>query len=136
MNLKDLVGKTITEIEISECKQYIKFNTHTEDIIWSLYNDCCSDGWIEHMSIPYIKDNLLIEEVNEIDLGEVMPTIQEVDKLYGVKIRCINKNGIPREINIEFRNSSNGYYGSFLEHNLAKDLKLSDVNFKKVTESF
>lgn len=78
---------------------------------WDYFTDpdCCSSGWFEHINgvneLPFV-----VKEIHTISLGEVIPTKSEVDMLYGVKLKIEAKHS--DEFFIEFRNSSNGYYGS------------------------
>lgn len=112
--LKNLVGKELKSIEISQDKTYLKFN-HTEgETLWEAEADCCSESWIEHVTLPYIGIEGKVSKIEEIDLGEVMPTKQEVDELYGIKIHLDTDSWCDSSIYIEFRNSSNGYYGGMM----------------------
>lgn len=83
--------KTELLIECANGKFY-PFVTHAE---------CCSETWIEHVTLPRGGESE-ITRVEEVLLGEVMPTRQESDELYEIKIGPVA---------VEFRNSSNGYYG-------------------------
>lgn len=73
-----------------------------------VYGDCCSTGYIDHISLPYTVDNRTIKSLREVKLqGEFAPTAQEDDKVYGLVIELDSD-----QIFLEYRNSSNGYYGS------------------------
>jgi len=98
-------------VEIAENKESIKF-IFTDGTIftYSTYGDCCSATWIEHVTIPPdiagtkitgIKDDYPVESWSE--------GWEEIQK-YQTAFQT------PRgEIIVEYRNSSNGYYGGWLE---------------------
>jgi len=136
-DLNKLVGKTISEISLSVCKEYIQFKINEGLITWFTDQDCCSESWIEHVTLPFGFENsdksFEVISIEEIDLGEVVPTRQEVDQLYGLKILGNIKKWGNSEIYIEFRNSSNGYYGGSMEP--IELLNDSDVIFKELKES-
>jgi hypothetical protein len=128
--MNELKGKKINKIYISKCKQAIKFECDDKVYKYKLDNDCCSDGWIEHFTFfdLYDKSNLEVIKIEEIEAKEVMPTLQEKDWLYCTKIFC--DTGY---IGIEYRNSSNGYYGSYIS---SIDEYKEDYDFVEIKESF
>lgn len=109
--LANLVGKELISVEISQDKTYLKFNHKEGSVIWEAEADCCSETWIEHVTLPYIGLDGKVSKVEEVHLGEVIPTRQECDALYGIKIHLDTDNWRGSYVYIEFRNSSNGYYG-------------------------
>ena len=111
--LSNLIGKTVENIYINKSKDKIFFKLDDgKNIGWKADADCCSESWIEHITLPYeFKGPRKVESIYTIDIGQAIPTRQESDELYGVKI-ILDPNGCwGKEIYIEFRNSSNGYYG-------------------------
>ncbi len=105
-----LVGKIITDIQLSDDSQAIKFITNQGDIIADCDADCCSYTWIESI---YNKNAALNSEVLEADNID-MPDLgdmegKEVVAYYGFKIKTIKGECV-----IDFRNDSNGYYGGWL----------------------
>lgn len=128
---KLLVGKTINSIEVSVSKDWVKFNCK-EGIFYAYCTaDCCSETWIEHMSIPDRINEFLVESVEEIELGEGIGTRQEYDKLYGVKLKSSKRY---EDIFIEFRNSSNGYYGGSINFtDDPKKFRHGSTNFDEIT---
>lgn len=96
--------------------------------------DCCSDGYIDHIELPYEYDMEMTGEITEV---RAMPNIeapaaskQSVDKIYGLCIQ-LRKGGA---LIFEYRNSSNGYYGSY--HTIAKVAAPDMDEWVELTESF
>lgn len=75
--------------------------------------DCCSHSWIEHLSGATAFRPGRVVRVEDVEMPE--PTAEEeLDheylQVYGTRI--VLDNGI--EVLIDYRNSSNGYYGGWL----------------------
>lgn len=99
-------------MRISKNKQCIEITLSSDEILYlTAVGDCCSESWFEHIQdISEIK-GMSIVDVEEIYLGEVTPTIQEHDQLYAIKFTT---NGKWKDSwMLEFRNSSNGFYGGW-----------------------
>ena len=110
-----LVGKTIVKIEIDKEEQaYLRFtDDHEKQYTFIAEGDCCSESWFYHVLGV---DTLLGNEITggqSVEMGEIDDgkTRQEYDELY--KITLITNKGMS---DIEFRNSSNGYYGGWLSY--------------------
>ncbi len=123
--LNVLIGKTVREVFLTDDKQGLKFVCDDGHYHFILDNDCCSLGWIEHIS--GIKDHLLgstIREISYIRIEHVIPSRKECDEIYGVKFKGDGQGLYKGEAFLEFRNSSNGYYGSSIEEwkNISADV--------------
>lgn len=107
--MKELVGKKITKIEISNCKQYIRLHTTTKVHTFYAYGDCCSNSWIENVELFGELGKVL--DILDIELEALWdsPEERELTRYYGHSIRM--EAG---RIEIDFRNNSNGYYGGKL----------------------
>lgn len=107
---KYLVGHTINEIKIAEDKKAILFVTDKENVVARMDGDCCSVTWIEHVETVQLPATVLdVEDISMPDFGgddEDGDHDGEVIAYYGCKITT-NKG----HIIIDYRNSSNGYYG-------------------------
>jgi len=119
---EQIIGQTLKSVYINQDKTDIivecengKFYPFVTD------GDCCSETWIEHVTLPWREEK--IEKVEEIDLGDAMPTRQEHDCLYGISIGSLH---------VEFRNSSNGYYGGYIE--MAEPIDKLPEGFAKLEE--
>ena len=80
------------------------------DIVFEAEGDCCSHTWIEHIDVPpYV-------------IGEKLETVRDYlfdrkddDENYETLQSYRTEFGCPKgTITIEYRNSSNGYYGGML----------------------
>ena len=104
-----VIGKTIKSYSISP--NGIELYVVTDDGLLTFYTDadCCSESWIEHISAPKLPAKIL--SIEDKELPDPPPSgRQEVDKAYST----IFKTDMG-DFEVEFRNSSNGYYGGSLE---------------------
>ena len=108
-----LVGKKVIASYIHNDKESIKINLEDEFVLLDVYADCCSESWIEHVSGFDDLKNKVITSYKEVDIGEGAATKQDYDQLYSVNIKF--DGSYISEAIIEFRNSSNGYYGGYIE---------------------
>lgn len=104
-----LIGRSINEVLLSNYKNEILFITNTENIVGTCFGDCCSTTWIEHVENTIISYPVTVISVE--DIGEMQPSTtdsnsHEFIQYYGCKI--VTDRGT---IVIDYRNSSNGYYG-------------------------
>lgn len=104
----ELLDKIITQIKMNDTSTVISFIGETgESFTYEADADCCSETWFSEI---IGMQNLLghkIEEVKEKDEQyNLEGTRQEVDTLYGFTLKTAQ--GL---CDINFRNSSNGYYG-------------------------
>ena len=107
-----LEGKTITAVEIADDKMAMRFLIAGEEpIVAKADADCCSSSWIEHISLPAGGFPAVVLGVDDIELPGSTRDDENLDCLavYGLKITT-DKG----ELIIDYRNSSNGYYGGNL----------------------
>jgi len=126
--MKSLIDKIIKKIFVGD--NILIFETDKGDISFSAEGDCCSESYFS--DINRVK-NLLggkVNSVKEVDLPEteIPPheTRQEIDAVYGFHINTDKGTGI-----IIMRNSSNGYYGGWIERIYQKIDKLKMIKVKK-----
>lgn len=105
-----LVGKTITGMKIAEDKKALLFITDQGEAVVKVDGDCCSSSWVESIELPALGFPAKVTAVSDLDL----PGVDQKDEydfiaVYGCKITT-DKG----EIVIDYRNSSNGYYGGNL----------------------
>jgi hypothetical protein len=103
---EELAGKKIIGIKVKSPTVWLQ----VEGGGWveiSAEGDCCSLAFID--SVVLVGSPTLTGEQIELDFP-AQSTVQEVDKIYVVKF--IGDTGYVALIH---RNSSNGYYGNFLE---------------------
>lgn len=134
--LSILVGKKIAKIYLSKDDVYLKIECDDGHAYYFYCSpDCCSKSWIEHIHINiwFSENARAITEVKNTSMKAIMPTFQEFDKLYSSC--CYVDNELV--FGVEFRNSSNGYYGSMLDHVTFKDdeKSLAEIVWREITES-
>jgi hypothetical protein len=129
-----LLGKKIIEIEIADEKDFLKFITDSEPVFMQVEADCCSTSWIEHISLPELPAVCLkIEDVempkpskeelykhaqlNYSSGFDPEGTEEEKDLISGSCLKCYGLKIITDKgyLDIEYRNSSNGFYGGRMQ---------------------
>ena len=108
--MKELVGKTIQGVRVSEDQHVLMFDTDNGVVAYETYGDCCSETWFADITGFAALIGGTVRSAEEIPLPEYNVEDgrgrQESDEAYGVKI--ITDKGYA---DIVYRNSSNGYYG-------------------------
>lgn len=107
-----LVGKTITGVHLAEDRLAIRFDIqNSEPVVARVDADCCSYTWVENIEAPevLIGSPVLVAENLELT-RESENTEDGLLQFYGFKI--VTAKGT---CTIDYRNSSNGYYGGSLE---------------------
>jgi hypothetical protein len=114
MRTNPLVGKKITAVYLAEDGCAIKFDIEGgKPIIARAYGDCCSYTWIEYVETP---EHLLgtVQSVKDLALDKPDAERDENEgeyiQYYGCKISTEKGSCL-----LDYRNSSNGYYGGNLE---------------------
>jgi len=105
--MEELLGKKIDAIYISECRTYLAFiyNLSGDSIVYIATGDCCSETWFESIINPEI---IIGEYIIEIGIKNSRIIAKDADE-------TIESNGYILKTkkgytDIEYRNSSNGYY--------------------------
>ena len=134
MENSELIDKKLTAVYINEDKTVVKLQCDDEYIDLVAEGDCCSETWFEHISLPYAfsEEKYTIKSWEDMELGKAIPTRQEEDELYGVKIGLETVEGYKYDLYLEFRNSSNGYYGGSLYIKIGIE---PDSSFTKLADS-
>jgi hypothetical protein len=110
METNPIVGKRIVAVYIADDKMALRFDLEDgTSVIARTDGDCCSHSWVESVEGP---ERLLgvvqsAQDINMPDLGT--PPEHECLSYYGYKITTDKGDCI-----IDYRNSSNGYYGGWL----------------------
>jgi hypothetical protein len=116
--MKELLNKQILAVLLDkDLQHFLVFKTNEGDVKYETFADCCSETWFS--DIIGLTD-LIGETVNKVEevliskLGNYNTDDgrgrQDVDQVYGYKL--MTNRG---HIEILFRNSSNGYYGGWIE---------------------
>ena len=109
--MSTLPGKTITRVELAEDHKAIKFVLQDgESVVAKTDGDCCSNSWIEHVSLPAGGFPATVLSEEEVEMPNVPDNpYGDVTRRYGFKL--VTDKGY---FELEFRNESNGYYGGNL----------------------
>lgn len=107
--MKHLVGKTLSKVELASDKKAIRFTVDGEQVIAKCDGDCCSDTWIEAIEMPAAGVPAKILSVGELKLPPNKDNDGELVQFYGFKL--LTDKG---DLVLDYRNSSNGYYGGYL----------------------
>lgn len=112
-DVQKLEGAKVNDIYVDASHESIALYTDKGTFYLDAYGDCCSHSWYEHISGVDALKGQVIRSVQEIGLGEVMPRAeteyQEYVQAYSIKFTT--DKGY---FEIEMRNSSNGYYGGYV----------------------
>src|SRR5690349_17381854 len=109
MKTNPLIGKTITALEIADDKKALRFVLTDGECIVNVEGDCCSSTWVEHVELPALGFPATVTAVRDLTLDRVEHEEFDVVQFYGCNIATDRG-----EIVIDYRNSSNGYYGGSL----------------------
>jgi hypothetical protein len=106
-----LIGKTITAVFLASDKKAIRFDVAgDEPVIAKADGDCCSDTWIESLDTPSLLIGGVVVSVEDLEMPDLGQSGEfDVLAYYGCKIATTKGACV-----IDYRNSSNGYYGGNL----------------------
>lgn len=106
-----LVGKTISAIWLTEDKDAIRFDIErSQPIVVLVEGDCCSSSWVEAIENPEAVVGMPVVDAHDLELERVEEYKDGAYfQFYGFSISTIQGT-----CTIDYRNSSNGYYGGYL----------------------
>jgi hypothetical protein len=112
-----LIGKTIVTVGVDDARELLTFGLQGGEVVqFRTYGDCCSHTWIEHLEVPAgAVPGSTILGVENVGMGskEVLDSEGYADsflQFYETRFKTIHG-----DIVVEYRNSSNGYYGGSLD---------------------
>ncbi len=112
-DFKNMLNRKIASVELNRERDVITFTFQDGfERTFSTEGDCCSHSWIEHLEMPNniagatllaveASDTITQDHAEHDDSGEI--------KVYNTSFKTDRG-----EIILEYRNSSNGYYGGWL----------------------
>lgn len=107
-----MIGKRIQGITLAQDKKSLTITLTNRDKIEGVVEaDCCSNTWIEHLEIPADIEGA---EIMDIDDDTPIKKINNEEECELLQIYCTKIVTTKGYIDIEYRNSSNGYYGGSL----------------------
>lgn len=108
----EIVGKTVKSYEFNA--DFVKIvDTDGNKHLWIPEGDCCSRSWFEHsegLELLVGREVLGVGEM-EMPVPDNTDDYHEYIRVYGWTLRT--EAGVAE---IEMRNSSNGYYGGYVEY--------------------
>jgi hypothetical protein len=127
MELEKLLGRTVMQVLANPERDEFRFVTDGGDLDYHCFGDCCSESWVNHITDIDTLIGQTVLEIEEIDMYGLLgvepeSTRQEEDEV--LFHRVTTGKGV---CVIEFRNSSNGYYGGSFEEGLCKPNDLQPV---------
>lgn len=106
----DMLGKPLHSVEVSADKERLTFTFQGGAVaVFRAEGDCCSSTWIEHLTVPDDVAGSAIEAVVEGESTEEQHPEHDCLQTYKTSFRTAKG-----DIVVEYRNSSNGYYGGYL----------------------
>jgi hypothetical protein len=112
-----LIGRPLAGVEVIDDRGAIRFTfIDGTDQIYDAWGDCCSSTWIEHISVPPDLYGFAIFDITEPQLPPHPATSIVADDEDGDTIQVYHTAFATSagHILVEYRNSSNGYYGGGL----------------------
>lgn len=110
--MKKLIGRTIVALRVTQDQSVLAIDTDAGPLYYGVEGDCCSESWwADAVGLRVLIDSP-VTQVAEIPLPNPSDARgrQEVDAAYGYALTT--KRGVATLV---FRNSSNGYYGGWLD---------------------
>jgi hypothetical protein len=105
---EEMLGYTINKIWINENNDVIKFETTGGNFVYYTEGDCCNTVWFEHISLSPKLFGSFVMGVEEKGWNDLPVPDDSYEVLENAFWTLITSNGY---IDIEVRNSHNGYYG-------------------------
>jgi hypothetical protein len=131
-----LIGKIVDTIYLSEDEESLAFVTDDGEChIYTTSGDCCNSVWFYHFSGV---EELLNQRVHDVESKDWRDVEGEYAKDDVAEESCIWTLKTNRGyIDIEVRNSHNGYYGGEVGHHLDKDFRFLDKSdWKMIHDDF
>lgn len=107
MEKNPLIGKNIKQIKIADDKEALLFILSDGEQKVRVDADCCSHTWIEHVELP-TEFPCTVLAAQELELNKPPLENEEYECLQFYGYKLTTDKG---DIVIDYRNSSNGYYG-------------------------
>lgn len=110
-------GKTIDGVQVTRGHGHTKsldriafFFDDKTNAVFETEGDCCSQSWIEHYEIPKDIKGAMVTRITDVQKKEKWDNEDsELTRFYETRFKTTKG-----EIVLEYRNSSNGYYGGSL----------------------
>lgn len=112
---KPLIGEALVSVETIDDGGAVRFTlADGRTLTYDAVGDCCSTSWIEFLTAPDLSNEPSVFDVTEPDMPPYPASGHLVDD-DEIKHYHTAFHTPVGSILVEYRNSSNGYYGGFLE---------------------
>jgi hypothetical protein len=119
-----IIGEVIVALHLNKDNDELTFVSPTTVYVYSSEGDCCSQSWIEHITVPSDIVGATITGKTEPELpahdGTLPGPHPDHEELAIYHTAWQTTRG---EIIAEYRNSSNGYYGGWMTGPVTRRLK-------------
>lgn len=106
-----IVGKMLRSVVVSPDKETLKITLEDGTVVsYVAFAGCCSTTWIEHLNNEEFAPGAIVTSVEDLGCLDEVEEDSDYIKTYEYVIKT-NKGSI----HVEFRNSSNGFYGGSLD---------------------
>jgi len=124
-----LAGRKLVSVAVEKDKTELVFRFEDGEVRYDATGDCCSSSWIEHIELPgdvtgaeivSVAEAPVIDATTDDAKNPRRPPAYEGDEYERREHECLQVyqtvfGTTKGEIAVEYRNSSNGYYGGSLE---------------------
>jgi hypothetical protein len=128
---EELRGRTIEAIYIDEHEHQLLFETEDGPFIYTASGDCCNTVWFAHITLPPRLDGSFVMSIESKDWRKSTAYMGGDDAEEEAFWTLLTSNGY---IDIEVRNSHNGYYGGDVALNSTGKFNMDTA--RKITEDF
>lgn len=116
VDFANMLNRKIASVALSADRTHVTFGfLDGGERVFSVEGDCCSHSWIEHLEMPPNVEGATLLSVE--DSAPISQDHAEHDEENGGDSISVYNTAFRTdrgEIVLEYRNSSNGYYGGFL----------------------
>ncbi len=113
MDFTNIIGRKLKAASLDSDKSSILFIFQDGfERRFGVEGECCSSSWIEHLEMPNDIDGAVLIAVN--NGASITQDHNEHDDGEDIKVYNTSFRTDRGEIVLEYRNSSNGYYGGYL----------------------
>jgi hypothetical protein len=115
-----MVGKVLRSVSLENDKGKIVFAfADGSSQSFGVEGDCCSHSWIEHLELPGSIEGATVTGFEEDQMDDTDDPVKNPATEYGrehesLQVYSSRFKTDRGEIVLEYRNSSNGYYGGYL----------------------
>lgn len=116
VDFKNMIGRKLEAVSLDDAKAGVTFTFEDgRSRSFSVEGDCCSSSWIEHLELPGDIKGAILLSVE--DSAPITQDHEEHDQESGGDCISVYNTAFRTDrgdIVLEYRNSSNGFYGGYL----------------------